>query len=149
MFSVPEYFVFARRQHIPLTGCAELTPGDFIGVLSAFWLRVAVKDLEKVAVPPGLASAPAVYTVPDEKSQGLKCEPPCVIFSERKTPSRGTCVISVSISKGRLGPVGHRDNGWVFSRVFRHVFGAINRPRVVLAASFSQQSRGGHSDDSI
>lgn len=77
MFSVPENFVSAGRQQIPLAGCADLAPGDLFGDSFAPLVHVAIGDLDRVADPPHTDSSPsAVYAVPDEESPDPKCDSP-------------------------------------------------------------------------
>lgn len=81
MFSVPQHFVSAGRQQIPLVGCAELAPGDLIRLAYLPLLSLAIDDLEHIAAPPDPASASAVDVVPDESSQNPKCEPPLELLA--------------------------------------------------------------------
>lgn len=51
MFSVPGHFGTAERESIPLASCAELEPGDLLGITSVPLRRVPVAELERQGEP--------------------------------------------------------------------------------------------------
>ncbi|CAB1111208.1 unnamed protein product [Ectocarpus sp. CCAP 1310/34] len=60
--SSPDAFVSNGLQRIPLAGCAELEPGDVIGVSAAPLLRVPVETLK--AAPSSIPTGPTTSTSP-------------------------------------------------------------------------------------
>ncbi|CAB1114482.1 unnamed protein product [Ectocarpus sp. CCAP 1310/34] len=60
--SSPDAFVSNGLQGIPLAGCAELEPGDVIGVSAAPLLRVSVENLK--ATPCSIPTGPPTSTSP-------------------------------------------------------------------------------------